>query len=259
MKKISPSILSADFTRLGDEIAAVVDAGADYLHVDVMDGHFVPNITIGPLVVKAARPVTDIPFDVHLMISQPELYIEEFVKAGADIISIHAETTVHLHRTLTHIRDCGAKAAVALNPATPVCVLDHVLTQLDMVLIMSVNPGFEAQKFIPEVIPKIRALREKIDKLGLQIEIEVDGGINSETIGTVSGAGADVFCGRFSHLPQRGLWENNPGIKREHGKMIEVLQPGIVRCYKSMRPKGAVVRVHNGRRLCPFCPLTTDN
>ena len=193
MKKIAPSILSADFTRLGEEILAVVKAGADYLHIDVMDGHFVPNITIGPLVVKAARPITVIPFDVHLMISQPELYIEEFVKAGANIISIHAEMAIHLHRTLCHIRDCGAKAAVALNPATPVGVLDHVMNQLDMVLIMSVNPGFEAQKFIPEVLPKISALRKKIDELGLDIEIEVDGGINHETVGRVSSAGADVF------------------------------------------------------------------
>ncbi|EFK06201.1 ribulose-phosphate 3-epimerase [delta proteobacterium NaphS2] len=193
MKKIAPSILSADFTRLGEEILAVVKAGADYLHIDVMDGHFVPNITIGPLVVEAVRPTTDIPFDVHLMISQPELYIEDFVKAGANIISIHAETAIHLHRTLCHIRDCGAKAAVALNPATPVGVLDHVMNQLDMVLIMSVNPGFEAQKFIPEVLPKISALRKKIDELGLDIEIEVDGGVNHETIGRVSSAGADVF------------------------------------------------------------------
>jgi len=193
MKKVSPSILSADFTRLGEEITAVEKAGADYLHIDVMDGHFVPNITIGPQVVKAARPVTDMPFDVHLMISQPDLYIEEFVKAGADIISVHAEATRHLHRTLGFIRFCGAKAAVALNPATPISVLDHVLTQLDMVLIMTVNPGFEAQKFIPEMTSKIQSLKEKIDKLGLDIEIEVDGGINHETIEPVSSAGADVF------------------------------------------------------------------
>ena len=193
MKKISPSILSADFTRLGEEIAAVVKAGADYLHIDVMDGHFVPNITIGPLVVKAARPVTDIPFDVHLMISHPDLYVEEFVKAGADIISVHAEAAIHLHRTLGHIRACGAKAAVALNPATPISILDHVLTELDMVVIMSVNPGFEAQKFIPEMTTKIKSLREKIINLGLDIEIEVDGGINHKTIKQVSAAGADVF------------------------------------------------------------------
>ncbi len=193
MKKIAPSILSADFTRLGEEITSVVNAGADYIHIDVMDGHFVPNITIGPLVVKAVEPLTKIPLDVHLMISQPDLYIEEFVKAGANIISVHAEATVHLHRTLGFIRSLGAKAAVALNPATPLCVLDHIFSQLDMVLIMSVNPGFEAQKFIPEMIPKIESLRKKIDELGLDIEIEVDGGINSETIGSVSSAGADVF------------------------------------------------------------------
>jgi len=193
MKKISPSILSADFTRLGDEIVAVEKAGADYLHIDVMDGHFVPNITIGPLVIKAARPVTDMPFDVHLMISQPDMYIDEFVKAGADIISVHAEATIHLHRTLGHIRSCGAKAAVALNPATSISVLDHVLTQIDMVVIMTVNPGFEAQKFIPEMTTKIKSLREKIDSMGLDMEIEVDGGINHETIEQVSSAGADVF------------------------------------------------------------------
>lgn len=193
MKKVAPSILSADFTRLGEEILSVVKAGADYIHMDVMDGHFVPNITIGPLVVEAARPITDTPFDVHLMISEPERYIEAFVKAGADIISVHAEAAVHLHRTLHFIRECGARSAVALNPATPVSVLDHVLNELDMVLIMSVNPGFEGQKFIPEVLPKIKALREKIDSLGLDIEIEVDGGIKPETISNVSRAGADVF------------------------------------------------------------------
>ncbi len=193
MKKIAPSILSADFTRLGEEVISVVNAGADYIHIDVMDGHFVPNITIGPLVVEAVDRVTQIPLDVHLMISQPELYIKEFVKAGANIISVHGESTVHLHRTLEYIRSLGAKAAVALNPATPLCVLDHVFSQLDMVLIMSVNPGFEAQKFIPEMIPKIKSLRKKIDELGLDIEIEVDGGINHETIGSVSSAGADVF------------------------------------------------------------------
>ncbi len=193
MKKIAPSILSADFARLGEEIPSVVAARADYIHIDVMDGHFVPNITIGPLVVKSIRGLTDVPFDVHLMIEEPGRYIEEFVQAGADIISIHAEAETHLHRTLHLIRDCGAKAAVALNPATPLNVLDYVFEALDMVLIMSVNPGFEAQTFIPEMLPKIRALREKIDALGLDIEIEVDGGINLDTINKVSSAGADVF------------------------------------------------------------------
>jgi ribulose-phosphate 3-epimerase len=214
MKKISPSILSADFTRLGEEIAAVEKAGADYLHIDVMDGHFVPNITIGPLVVKAVRPVTSIPFDVHLMISQPDLYIEEFVQAGADIISVHAEAATHLHRTLGHIRSCGAKSAVALNPATPISVLDHVLTQLDMVLIMSVNPGFEAQKFIPEVTTKIKSLREKIDSLGVNIEIEVDGGINHETIERVSSAGADVFVAGSAIYHSKDYAETIKGLRR---------------------------------------------
>ncbi|MCF8130273.1 MAG: ribulose-phosphate 3-epimerase [Deltaproteobacteria bacterium] len=213
MKKISPSILSADFTRLGEEIRAVEKAGADYLHIDVMDGHFVPNITIGPLVVKAARPVTDMPFDVHLMISEPDLYIEEFAKAGADIISVHAEAAIHLHRTLNYIRDCGARSAVALNPATPISVLDHVLTELDMVLIMSVNPGFEAQKFIPEVISKIKSLREKIDRLGLDIEIEVDGGINQNTIGSVSKAGADVFVAGSAIYHSKDYGETIRGLR----------------------------------------------
>jgi len=213
MKKISPSILSADFTRLGEEIRAVEKAGADYLHIDVMDGHFVPNITIGPLVVKAARPVTDMPFDVHLMISEPDLYIEEFAKAGADIISVHAEAAIHLHRTLNHIRDCGARSAVALNPATPISLLDHVLTELDMVLIMSVNPGFEAQKFIPEVISKIKSLREKIDQLGLDIEIEVDGGINQNTIGSVSKAGADVFVAGSAIYHSKDYGETIRGLR----------------------------------------------
>ena len=218
MKKISPSILSADFTRLGEEITSVVNAGADYIHIDVMDGHFVPNITIGPLVVKAARPVTEIPFDVHLMISQPDLFIEDFVKAGADIISVHAESTVHLHRTVNYIKSCGAKAAVALNPATPISVLDHVLTQLDMVLIMSVNPGFEAQKFIPEVVSKIKSLREKIDKLGLNMEIEVDGGINHETIQSVSSAGADVFVAGSAIYHSKDYAETIQELRRNMGK-----------------------------------------
>jgi ribulose-phosphate 3-epimerase len=217
MKKIAPSILSADFTRLGQEITSVVEAGADYIHIDVMDGHFVPNLTIGPLVVKAVKPVSNVPLDVHLMISRPDLYIEEFVKAGADIISVHAESTAHLHRTLGHIRSCGARAAVALNPGTPICVLDHLLTQLDMVLIMSVNPGFEAQKFIPEMIPKIKSLREKIDKSGLNIEIEVDGGVNHETIESVSCAGADVFVAGSAIYHSENYSETIQVLRRNMG------------------------------------------
>ena len=193
MAKIAPSILSADFTRLGEEIKDVVDAGADYIHIDVMDGHFVPNISIGPMIVKAVRRITSLPLDVHLMISKPDDFIDEFAKAGASIITVHAETLNHLHRTVQHIRDEGVRPGISLNPATPLEVLEYILEGLDMVLLMTVNPGFEGQEFIPEVIPKIERLREKIDKKGLDIEIEVDGGINPETISRVSSAGANVF------------------------------------------------------------------
>ena len=193
MGKIAPSILSADFTCLGEEIQKVEKAGADYIHVDVMDGHFVPNITIGPMIVKAAARVTDLPLDVHLMISDPDDFIEDFAKAGADIITVHAEAATHLHRTIQFIRDQGARPAVALNPATPLNALEYVLKHLDMVLLMTVNPGFEAQAFIPDVIPKIQKLRRMAEDLGLNLEIEVDGGIGPDTIGRVSAAGADVF------------------------------------------------------------------
>jgi len=193
MGKISPSILSADFTRLGEEIKAVERAGADYIHIDVMDGHFVPNITIGPMIVEAAKRVTNLPLDVHLMISDPDRYIDAFADAGADILTVHTETINHLHRTLQYIRDKNVRAGISLNPATPLNVLEYVMDVLDMVLIMSVNPGFGGQKFIPGVIPKIRQLKEMIDKRGLKTEIEVDGGIGPETIHQVSSAGADVF------------------------------------------------------------------
>lgn len=193
MGKIAPSILSADFTRLGEEIRKVVDAGADYIHVDVMDGHYVPNITVGPMVVKAASRVTALPLDVHLMISNPDDFIEAFAKAGADILTVHAEAATHLHRTIQFIRKQGVRAAVALNPATPLDVLEYVLGQLDVVLLMTVNPGFEAQAFIPEVVPKIRKLKRMVLERGLNVEIEVDGGIGPDTIAQVSAAGADVF------------------------------------------------------------------
>jgi len=193
MGKIAPSILSADFTRLGEEIKDVEKAGADYIHIDVMDGHFVPNITIGPMIVKAARRVTDLPLDVHLMISNPDYFIEDFAEAGASIITVHAEAINHLHRTIHLIRDKGVRPGVVLNPATPLGVLEYVLDQLDTVLLMTVNPGFEAQKFIPEVIPKIRRLKKMVTDLNLNLEIEVDGGIDPENIGLVSSAGADVF------------------------------------------------------------------
>jgi ribulose-phosphate 3-epimerase len=193
MKKIAPSILSADFSKLGEEVKAVEQAGADYIHIDVMDGHFVPNITIGPVIVKAVRGVTDLPLDVHLMISNPDAFIDDFVRAGADILTVHAEAGHHLHRSIQHIRNAGVKPAVSLNPASPLDMIEYVLNDLDMVLLMTVNPGFGGQDFIPEVIPKIERLRKMIDKRGLDMELEVDGGIGPETINRVSSAGADVF------------------------------------------------------------------
>jgi ribulose-phosphate 3-epimerase len=193
MKKLAPSILSADFSRLGEEVAAVTAAGADYIHVDVMDGHFVPNITIGPLVVEAVRRSTHLPLDVHLMINQPDLYLEEFIKAGADIVGVHVEILPHLHRTLERIKELGVKASVTLNPSTPLVMVEHVLGLVDQVLLMTVNPGFGGQSFIEAVIPKIRALRKIVDERKLLVELEVDGGINGETIGEVARAGADVF------------------------------------------------------------------
>ena len=193
MKKIAPSILSADFTRLYDEIKAVEKAGADYIHIDVMDGHFVPNITFGPLIVKAVRRITSLPLDVHLMISDPDRYISAFADAGADIITFHAEASVHIHRTVQNIKKRGKKVWISLNPATSLSVLEYVLEDLDLVLLMTVNPGFEAQMFISSVLPKIRKLREQVDAKGLKCEIEVDGGINLDTIEMVSSAGADVF------------------------------------------------------------------
>ncbi|MFO7987816.1 MAG: ribulose-phosphate 3-epimerase [Desulfatiglandaceae bacterium] len=193
MGKIAPSILSADFTRLGDEIAAVENGGGDYIHVDVMDGHFVPNITIGPMIVKAARRATQLPLDVHLMVSDPDLFIDAFVDAGASILTVHAEAVTHLHRTIQRIRDRGIRAGAALNPATDLNVLTYVLEDLDLVLLMTVNPGFEGQRFIPAVVPKIKALRKRITEQNLNTEIEVDGGISEKNIKTVSAAGADVF------------------------------------------------------------------
>ena len=193
MRKIAPSILSADFTRLGDEIRDVEHAGADYIHIDVMDGHYVPNITIGPMIVEAVKRTTKLPLDVHLMISNPVQYLDDFRKAGADIITVHAEAVNNLHRSVQLIRETGAKTGVSLNPATPLQVIEYVLDKLDMVLLMTVTPGFGGQKFIPEVIPKIERMREMIKGRGLNTEIEVDGGINLDTISLVSAAGADIF------------------------------------------------------------------
>jgi ribulose-phosphate 3-epimerase len=192
--KIAPSILSSDFSRLGEEIKAVEAAGADIIHIDVMDGHFVPNITIGPLIVAAARRSTKLPLDVHLMITNPELYIADFARAGADYIAVHAETAFHLHRLIQSIKEHkGVKAAVALNPATPLSSLDHILPDLDMVVIMSVNPGFGGQSFIPSAMEKIVQLRKRIDSLGLAIEIEVDGGVKPENAAGIVKAGADIL------------------------------------------------------------------
>jgi len=193
MKKIAPSILSADFCRLGEEIKAVEAAGADYIHIDVMDGHFVPNITIGPLVVDAIRKITRLPLDVHLMIENPDRYIPDFAAAGADIIVVHAEASVHLHRSIQLIKSLGKKAGVSLNPATPLNYLEYVLADLDLVLLMTVNPGFGGQSFIEEAVPKIKALRAMLDKRGLEAELEVDGGVKVDNIARISHAGADVF------------------------------------------------------------------
>ena len=193
MIKIAPSILSADFSRLGEEVKALDHAGADYIHIDVMDGHFVPNITIGPLVVGAIRPVTKLPLDVHLMIENPDQYIPDFAKAGADIIVVHAEAVRHLHRTVQLIKSLGKKAGVSLNPATSLSVLDVILPELDLVLLMTVNPGFAGQSFIESSLPKIVELRHRIDTLDLPIELEVDGGVKVDNIEMIAAAGADVF------------------------------------------------------------------
>ncbi len=190
---IAPSLLSADFARLAEEVKAVESAKADLLHLDVMDGRFVPNITFGPLVISAIRPHTFLPFDVHLMIVEPSRYIEEFAKAGADWISIHAEAEIHLHRTITRIKELGKKAGLALNPHTPLEMVEYLLSELDFVLIMTVNPGFGGQKFIPQVLKKIERLRKMIDERGLNTLIEVDGGINKETAKDVISAGADIL------------------------------------------------------------------
>jgi len=191
--KIAPSILSADFSDLAADVKRVEIAGADYLHIDVMDGHFVPNITIGPLLVKSLRKHSSLVFDTHLMIENPDLYIDQFVRAGADIITIHAETCPHLHRTLTHIKESGVKVGVALNPATPLVLIENVLSIVDLVLIMTVNPGFGGQVFIKDMIPKIKKLRAMLDAKGIEAEIQVDGGINEATAFNVAEAGANVL------------------------------------------------------------------
>ena len=190
---ISPSLLSCDFGRLAEEVRAIEAAGADWIHVDVMDGRFVPNITIGPVVVEAIKRAATRPLDVHLMIVEPEKYVEAFAKAGADILTVHAEACTHLHRVLQQIRHAGARPAVVLNPATPLSAVEEVLGEVDMVLLMSVNPGFGGQGFIPHTVDKVRRLRAMLDARGLTTHIQVDGGINSETARLVVAAGADVL------------------------------------------------------------------
>ena len=217
MKKLAPSILSADFSRLGDEIKAVEEAGADYLHIDVMDGHFVPNITIGPLVVEAIKNVTKLPLDVHLMISNPDKYIKDFIKAGSNILSVHAETCPHLQRTINHIRELGIKPAAVLNPSTSLSTLEYILEEVDMVLLMTVNPGFGGQKFISSMIPKIKKLRKLIDEKHLPVELEVDGGINLDNISKVVKAGADVIDAGSAVFKSKHCKETVMQLKKKLG------------------------------------------
>lgn len=207
MKKIAPSILSADFSKLGDEIKEVEKAGADYIHVDVMDGHFVPNITIGPLIVEAIRPTTSLPLDVHLMIENPDRYIPSFAKAGADIISVHAEACKHLHRTIHLIKEHGKKAGVVLNPGTPLESIKPIFQDIDLLLFMSVNPGFGGQAFIPSVLEKIKLADMWRKEMDLEIEFEVDGGINPTTAKLCAEAGIDVFVAGSAifNQPDRAL------------------------------------------------------
>jgi ribulose-phosphate 3-epimerase len=192
-KKIAPSILSADFSHLAEEIQKVEEAGADMIHVDVMDGHFVPNLTVGPPIVKSIRKITRLPLDVHLMITNPDDYIPEFIKAGSDYLTVHVETCPHLHRTIQSIKENGVKAGVTLNPATPLSLISQILPFVDLLLVMSVNPGFGGQSFIPQVLDKIRKARRMIDEIQAPVELEVDGGLKIENIKEIAKAGADVF------------------------------------------------------------------
>jgi len=215
MALIAPSILAADFTRLGEQIAEAETGGADWIHVDVMDGHFVPNITIGPMIVEAARRATELPLDVHLMIENPDRYLEDFVNAGAQFLTVHQETCPHLHRTVQRIRELGARPGVSINPATPVETLVDALPFVDLVLVMTVNPGFGGQSFIPECLPKIARLAQRLEALGRQdIEIEVDGGIDTNTAPAVVAAGATVLVAGSAVFSRGVIGDNIQALRR---------------------------------------------
>lgn len=220
MIKLSPSILSADFSNLLMDIKSVEDAGVELLHIDVMDGHFVPNISLGPVVLNSIKGKTSIPFDVHLMIENPDNYIQSFVEAGADIITVHAEACLHLHRTIQNIKSYGIKAGVSLNPATPLCELENVLEELDMVLIMSVNPGFGGQKFIEGSIRKIKSLRTMIEERGLDVDIEVDGGIKVDNVEKVIKAGANVIVAGSAIFSGKNIKENVSAFKEKFNTVM---------------------------------------